>query len=172
MVFMHVNFVRGEKKRCLVMRSVAKKTPAMKDFPFGLAGRMPASVNAPQEFGLNFPQHGMDPMGGALSMTNGYGLGDSSSLAMNNRFPQLGQLGITSADVFEAGLRLQKMERERQRQLMIMSMMTNGLGSSSATTFNPPPNMGLNNNFGMSNFGNMSDMHLASELMKRNPNMR
>jgi hypothetical protein len=83
----------------------------------------------------------------------------------------MGSMGITSADVIEAGLRLQKMERERQRQLMIMSMMTNGLGSSVVSAFSPPTTMGLNNNYGISNFGNMSDIHLASELMKRNLNM-
>jgi hypothetical protein len=27
--------------------------------------------------------------------------------------------------------------------------------------------MGLNTNYGISNFGNISDIHLASELMKR-----
>ena len=168
MVFTHVNFVRDEKKRCLIMRSVAKKTPTIKDFPFGMVGRPPAAINVPQVIGLNYPQYGMDFMSSGLSMTNGGGLGESSSLAMANRFLQMGSMGITSAEVFEAGLlRLQKIERERQRQLVIMSMMANGLVSTAASAFCLPTTMGLNTNYGISNFGNISDIHLASELMKR-----
>ena len=171
MVFTHVNFARDEKKRCLIMRSVAKKMPTIKDFPFGLVGCPPAAINVPQVIGLNYPQYGMDPMSSLLSMTNGGGLGESSSLAMANRFPQMGSMGITSA--FEASLlRLQKFERDRQRQLVIMSMMANGLDSTAASAFCLPTTMGLNTNNGISNFGNMSDIHLASELMKRNPHMR
>jgi len=164
MVFTHVNFVRDEKKRCLIMRSVAKKTPTIKDFPFGLVGRPPAAINVPQGFGLNYPQYGMDPMSSVLSMTNGGGLGESSSLAMANRFPQMGSMGITYL------LRLQKIELERQRQLMIVSMMANGLDSTAASAFSLPTAVGLNTNYGMSNFG-MSFL-LASELLKRDPNMR
>lgn len=98
--------------------------------------------------------------------------------------------GMTSTDMFEAGLRLERMEQRQQyeqRQMQLMDMLNNNRSPQSSS--NPPPssynNMGPgssmggaagsapsgtgNNNGGNNN--NVSEISLASEIMKNNPSM-
>mmetsp|Transcript_18495 Transcript_18495/g.38882 ORF Transcript_18495/g.38882 Transcript_18495/m.38882 type:complete len:375 (-) Transcript_18495:124-1248(-) len=115
MVFMHINFIRGDKQRCLKMRSIVKKQHAQPQ-PFAAYGRL-------QPFGLNqFGMMGSNLLGNAMSMSQfqpsnqmypsfnqggdnmmnaknarGVGLGGSSSLFAPNQFR--GNMGMPSMNI-------------------------------------------------------------------------
>lgn len=115
MIFMHVHFIRGERKRCLMMRSTVKVKKPSVEQPHGLpgfSGQLPANNNGLQAFGgwnnqlmngndimrqslaAQYPQqvqnmqmyHGLNQGGnGGLMNPNGAGPGGPSSLFMPNQ---------------------------------------------------------------------------------------
>jgi len=104
------------------------------------------------------------------------GASSSSSSGINT-------MGMTSAEMFEAGLRLERMENRQQHAMQQMSMMdafgrngggnlraaANNAGASgkspSQSSFHPPQTTSSSSSSG-GNFG-MSEVELASEIMKR-----
>lgn len=186
MIFTNECFVRGDKKRCHMMRSIVKKPTGQVQVPYSdLAGCMPFN-NALQGFGSNMlgpnNQYDMDQAFMRNSMAahsfpsqqqarqmhpsfnqvgdSGIGMGMQSSRFMPNQ-AHLG--GMTS---FDAGLRLERMEH-RQQQLMNMYKNSNG---HVASPFNSQPaGMALSNNYVNPKAGQMSEIELASELIKRDP---
>lgn len=215
MVFMHAHFARGDKKRCLMMRSIVKKPAAQQPRTIINGANHPAhlSTNMLQRFGSNsqyggmgggaafnfnmipplFPQQarqvsysGTPNQGGdnGIMNSNGMGRGVPPSLFMPNQFPQ----GMTSTDMFEAGLCLERMEqRQQQRQNQMMDMLNDNGGNSPAmaaattSSFNQamsqqqpqmPISMSSEMNGNNSNFGgDMSQVDLATQILKRDPSM-
>lgn len=170
---MHPNFVRGDKQRCLKMRSIVKKSQAQRTFnPDFLSG------GALQGFGANSVFNSVDPnfAGNAMfpaSLSQGMAGGQfgSPSAFSPSQFAQ-DAMGMSSAEMFETALRLQRME-ERQRQQMRMMEMLN----TSKPAAPPPPSFGQaawNGNLENSSnlgYGQMSKVKVASEIMLRDPNM-
>eukprot|EP00584_Thalassiosira_punctigera_P005023 CAMPEP_0172534668 /NCGR_PEP_ID=MMETSP1067-20121228/6946_1 /TAXON_ID=265564 ORGANISM="Thalassiosira punctigera, Strain Tpunct2005C2" /NCGR_SAMPLE_ID=MMETSP1067 /ASSEMBLY_ACC=CAM_ASM_000444 /LENGTH=390 /DNA_ID=CAMNT_0013319483 /DNA_START=262 /DNA_END=1434 /DNA_ORIENTATION=+ len=224
MTFTHPNFHRGDKQRCMKMRSIVKKQTAHPVQPlrlagmgvdprlqaFGLAGTYEAMMGQAGLMGnaaaLAAAQHslahqvprqmyppsfnqgvvGDGLMNSMNTMNHGgcVGLGGPASMfsSVSSQYPRAGAMGgMTSTDMFEAGLRLEEMEqRQQQRQMQMMGMlngggntaMLNGGGSPALSPFNPVPPSHMPNasNFGGSVGGSMhcmSEMELASEIMKR-----
>lgn len=92
MIFMHPNFIRGDKERCLAMRSKVKKPSA--PAAASMTGTNPPS-NKRQKYGEHFPSIN-DPVGVMphellwsrnLSAMYGGGLGYGSSLGAANNHP-------------------------------------------------------------------------------------
>lgn len=170
MIFMHSHFVRGDKKRCLKMRSIVKKPAAQRTQAQDYSGMLdanscgPFSSNMLPPFGSNNPYsmghpYNMNPMlfpqqarqvmpyagapnqgGNGIMHSNSTGMGGPSSLFMPGQFPQ----GMTSTDMFEAGLCLERMERQQERQMQMMNMLNqddNFPTETAASSFNPsmPP---------------------------------
>lgn len=227
---MHANFVRGDKQRCVMMRSVVKKSAS----PHRSAA-LNAFVGIPTNNNMNMLQAGMfggiDPnilmqalanqlgqqgatgagqmnnmfnqgggpaldQGGGNNLLNSVGLGGAAaSAAMSSQLPQGSSMqGMTSADMFEAARRLQRMEQQRQMQGMgINNPSSNGMlnanngnamMSAASSQSQEPIAMALNNNnattiSGSSNTGGgmspplspegMMNVQLASEIMKKDP---
>lgn len=185
MIFMHPNFVRGDKQRCLKMRSIVKKAQAQRAFNPGFL-----SAGAIQGFGTNNVFNSVDPnLSGngmaphsayppSISLNQGCAAGQygSPSTFSPNQFAQdatgMSSTGMSSAEMFETALRLQRME-ERQRQQMRMMDMLN----TSKAAPPPPPSFvpaawnGNNENSNNLGYGQMSKVKVASEIMLRDPNM-
>lgn len=206
---MHPNFVRGDKKRCLAMRSIVNKKPStgakrqQGDFPSGLdnaATALPVNNVLQALAGSSNSQYGINQNmmnqfqlaqlqmfaslnqgGGIMNSGNGIGFGGGGSSSM---FPQGMMGGMTSADMFQAGLEL---ERREQRQQQITNMLNNNKkddnpfaeSSSFDQVSSPPQAMGMNNdnsfddsnNFGNNNGNGTSEITLATEIMKQSPGM-
>ena len=228
-IFMHANFVRGDKQRCVMMRSVVKKSAS----PHRSAA-LNAFVGIPSTNNMNVLQAGMfsgiDPnilmqalanqlgqqgatgagqmnnmfnqgggpaldQGGGNNLLNSVGLGGAAaSAAMSSQLPQGSSMqGMTSADMFEAARRLQRMEQQRQMQGMginnpsssgMLNNTNNINAMPAASSQSQEPAMALNNNnstniSGSSNTGGgmspplspegMMNVQLASEIMKKDP---
>jgi len=198
MIFMHPYFFRGDKRRCLKMRSIVKK-PQARAFTTTtnlFTGRLPdIDINVLQAFGSHSTQpnfhFGMKmaapqvypslDQGGYNSqihpglkqgMDYSGGLGELSSLFTPNRLPQ-DSMGLSSTEMFEAGLQLRKMEQRRERQMQLMDMlnMRNVVPSASAPSYSPPV-VSSNQFDNFNNFGELpKEVKLAFEIMFRYPNM-
>jgi len=170
MIFVHANFVRGDKRRCLLMRSIVKKpttntvTQQQQHAFSGLANiSMNVGANLPNMNGnssnnnsMIYPGFGSSVGGGGQynnmdpnTMTrnaaamfqqashaypafnhqggnNDNGIMNSASIGgggglynvPNNNYSQVNSnLGMTtSSDMFQAGLRLKRMEQQQQQQ--------------------------------------------------------
>lgn len=215
LIFSHSNFVRGDKKRCLKMRSVVKKPSAREQQGFSSSGGImtrgvfsPPNLHALRAFGSSTspsssgqyyrmgpsgggmrgfqgppsvagdrwaplpPSHQMYPFrgegGGMMNPSDGMGYGGSP--------PSRGMGGMTSTDMFEAALRLERLEqRERKQRKMQMMDMLHGSRDlySTSSSFNlPPPAIGRKKGSGGNPIlGRMSDVELAYEMMKQDSRM-
>lgn len=134
------------------------------------------------------------------NFSNSMGGGGGAGSGSNQGFPQGGMSGMTSKDMFEAGLRLERMEqRQQQMQQMQMSMdpqsqfnhpsapsasagmgggnhSSMGMSGMSGSPGLPSANYGgsnsmMNNSSSFGGADNMSQVELASQLMKRDPSM-
>ena len=152
-------------------------------------GMMGPNVMGNAMAGHQFPQHAPRQMyppynqgGDNMMNSNSMGLGGPSSLFMSNQFPRSnmgmtsadpnqfsrGSMGMTSTDMFEAGLRLERIEqRQQQRQMQMMDMLNNS-NAPIAPSFNPQAGATTRTNFLNTNHrGDMSEVDLASEIMKQ-----
>eukprot|EP00580_Thalassiosira_gravida_P001443 CAMPEP_0201598712 /NCGR_PEP_ID=MMETSP0492-20130828/432_1 /ASSEMBLY_ACC=CAM_ASM_000837 /TAXON_ID=420259 /ORGANISM="Thalassiosira gravida, Strain GMp14c1" /LENGTH=361 /DNA_ID=CAMNT_0048061165 /DNA_START=66 /DNA_END=1151 /DNA_ORIENTATION=- len=196
MIFMHPYFFRGDKRRCLNMRSIVKK-PQARAFTTNLfTDRLPdIDVNVLQAFGSHSTQpnvhFGMKmaarqvypslDQGGFNSqihpglkqgMDYSSGLGESSTIFTPNRLPH-DSMGLTSTEMFEAGLQLRKMEQRRERQMQLMDMLNTRKVMHSTSSCSPPVvSSNQFDNFNNHSFGGVSkEVKLASEIMFRYPSM-
>ena len=175
-----------------MMRSIVKKSLAQPQAYAGLAnnGRL-LNNNMLQAFGSNI-QYGMGPnimrdgiathdqfpqqarqMYPPFNNQGGDGIMNSSGVMSSNNFPH-GNMGMTSTDMFRAGLRLERMEQreQQQRQMQTIDMFNNSNAAPAAASFNPPPAMALKNNYGSSsNHGEMSEVEVAFQIMKQDPSV-
>lgn len=196
MIFMHTNFVRGDKQRCLKMRSIVKKQqappppyphPGMgmgmyggpQGFPpqYGMMGGMP-DMNMMAGYGYGGPQgaKGQMQMGGYPGGGFNQGGGMGGNFFTPNQYTRPGAgmggppSGMTSKEMFQAGLRLERMEQAQAAAARGNSMAPGSGGGggggggqipSGSQDFpalsNVPPNMR----------DNMSEVELASEIMKQ-----
>jgi len=210
MIFMHTNFIRGDKQRCLRMRSIVKKQNSQQqaysnftnnrqlpmlqgmgsNMPYGMNPNMMGNQNmmgSPMGMQDRFSMQGsqMYPPSfnnqagaGSGGMGMGMGIGDSSSVFNSgNNFPNA--MGMTSTDMYRAGLQLERIEHQQQRQIQNMDMFNNGNNVPGAPPFNQSPPMPVQmpaaNNYGgpTNNFGggDITDVDVAFNMMKQNPNM-
>lgn len=184
MIFMHPNFVRGDKQRCLKMRSIVKK-PQQRTFNINFFPNGFPAGNTPQGFGAanimfntepSFSSNGISPHQ-MYSSLNQIGAGNHYGLVQGNN--SLGKHGVDHggpSSLFssnEAGHHLQRME-QRQEQQMMLDML-----NTSKPAHRPPPSTFSSsvwdNNFEKSNnlgYGGISKVNLlASEIMRQDPRM-
>lgn len=156
MTFSHANFVRGDKKRCLAMRSIVRKAQprpqpdeAAALRAFGGMGGMMMNPNflQMQMMASQYGQFPMQQMFNAGMMGSNFGM--MNGMSMPSQFAQGGNgNNAMASDLFQASLKLQEMEQRQQAQ-----MFGNGGGSSSQGS------------------GSGAEMELASEIMRRDPSM-
>ena len=157
MTFSHANFVRGDKKRCLAMRSIVRKAQprpqpdeaaALRAFG-GMGGMNPNNFLQlqMQMMASQYGQFPMQQMFNAGMMGSNFGM--MNGMSMPSQFAQGGNgNNAMASDLFQASLKLQEMEQRQQAQ-----MYGNGGGSSSQGS------------------GSTPEMELASEIMRRDPSM-
>ena len=189
MKFVNANFIRGDKQRCLLMRSIVKKALPVQQQPQASqhqqqvlpgGGMLPPFVqNTMGRFGMGMPvmgmgQYGMGMGGGGTSMpphrplysqdarqlpflpsANQGGCEDQNN--MMNSLPVgappsmlfgvanlyshgATSMGMMSADMFEAGMHLERMEQPNQQQRQMQQMMGfNNLNVSNSQPINDQP---------------------------------
>ncbi len=230
MKFVHANFIRGNKQRCLVMRSIVKKASAQSrkasqqqqlpmttlqhQIPIGGGNFLPFVQNTMGQFwpGINgggasiprplysqdtwplsFPHSANQAVGGQNNMPNTMTRSFPSSLqfGMPNQFSHNAKMGMTSAELFEAGMQLERMEQfnQQQRQLQMMQPTSDQPQANAASMFNQqqsaPSVMRFHGgiNYGSSNMDGQTDsanpdaigtnpvVDLASRIMMNEPNL-
>ena len=231
-IFMHANFVRGDKQRCVMMRSVVKKSVTQRSAALNAFVGIPTNNMNVLQAGMfsgidpnilmqalanqlgqqgagagqmnNMFNQGVGPalnQGGGNNLLNSVGLDakwglraePASAPMSSSQLPQGSMQGMTSADMFEAARRLQRMEQQRQMQGMGINNPSSSSGMLNTNNGNAMPAassqsqeqaMALNNNnatniSGSSNTGGgmspplspegMMNVQLASEIMKKDP---
>mmetsp|Transcript_9741 Transcript_9741/g.17512 ORF Transcript_9741/g.17512 Transcript_9741/m.17512 type:complete len:131 (-) Transcript_9741:32-424(-) len=113
---------------------------------------------------------GMTSTDKGIMSSDGIGLRGPPSLIMPRQFPPR-TMGMTSTDMFEAALRLERLEQGQQRKMRLADMVRDR-NVSAASSFNLPPTMpSLDTNYGNSKSGKMSNVELAFEIMQKDPSM-
>jgi len=141
-IFVHTSFLRSDKGHCNYMRSVVKKQSAQTVIRSternNINGTMPqygqmmdpyAALMMQQQMGvMNNPMMSMSNQVGFSTISNGSSVPNNSSGSIPPILASLLPKGnVTSMDMFEAGLRLEKVEKEeRQNQTQrLMDMLKN-----------------------------------------------
>jgi len=213
LIFSHSNFVRGDKKRCLKMRSIVKKPSAREQQGFSASGGImtggvlspPNDMHALRAFGAsNSPSstgqyYRMGPSGGGGCMREfqrpvagdrwaplppsrqfypyrgegGGMMNPSDGMGYCGSPPSRRMGGMTSTEMFEAALRLERLEERERKQRKMEMLQSRDVYSTSSSINLPPPAMGRKKGSGGNPvLGRMSDVELAYEMMKQDSQMR
>ena len=180
-IFYHPSFLRGEKQRAIKMASAAR-TAVGKSHPQAHVGV--SSINS-QQYDNGMPQgHQFSapqvvcsrPMYPPMYGGSAAGLGRNSSVlyaAHNQLFPPRHTSfgGMTSTEMFEAAMRLERMEQQQQQkfcQMQMLEMLSKGTSNRSVPAVSSfiqyvralkPCSRTL--------LADMSKIDLASEIMSR-----
>ena len=133
----------------------------------GIGLRGPPSLVTPRQFSPR--TMGVTSTDKGIMSSDGIGLRGPPSLITPRQLSP-STMGMTSTDMFEAALRLERLEQGQQRKMRLADMVRDR-NVSAASSFNLPTMPSLDPSYGNSKCGKMSNVELAFEMMQRDPSM-